>query len=74
MSSSLFGYLSIVEKKLHKVVPDAVDIIVTPTLSLIAIGLIEIFFIMPLAGFISDEHGRWDQLGTWRWWRFAASF
>ncbi|ELA50908.1 PTS system, glucose subfamily, IIA component [Enterococcus faecium EnGen0005] len=46
--------LSIVEKKLHKVVPDAVDIIVTPTLSLIAIGLIEIFFIMPLAGFISD--------------------
>ncbi|HIF1517951.1 TPA: glucose PTS transporter subunit IIA, partial [Enterococcus faecium] len=41
-------------KKLHKVVPDAVDIIVTPTLSLIAIGLIEIFFIMPLAGFISD--------------------
>ncbi|MGM9903430.1 MAG: glucose PTS transporter subunit IIA [Enterococcus sp.] len=46
--------LSIVEKKLHKVVPDAVDIIVTPTLSLIAIGLIEIFLIMPLAGFISD--------------------
>lgn len=46
--------LSIVEKKLHKIVPDAVDIIVTPTLSLIAIGLIEIFLIMPLAGFISD--------------------
>lgn len=46
--------LSIVEKKLHKIVPDAVDIIVTPTLSLIVIGLIEIFLIMPLAGFISD--------------------
>ncbi|MBO0462497.1 PTS glucose transporter subunit IIA [Enterococcus sp. DIV1298c] len=46
--------LSIVEKKLHQIVPDAVDIIVTPTLSLIVIGLIEIFLIMPLAGFISD--------------------
>lgn len=46
--------LSIVEKKLHKIVPDAVDIIVTPTLSLIVIGLFEIFLIMPLAGFISD--------------------
>lgn len=46
--------LAIVEKKLHKVVPDSIDIIVTPTLSLIAIGLVEIFFIMPLAGFISD--------------------
>lgn len=46
--------LSIVEKKLHKVVPDSVDIIVTPTLSLIVIGLVEIFLIMPLAGFISD--------------------
>ncbi len=46
--------LSIVEKKLHKVIPDSVDIIVTPTLSLIVIGLVEIFLIMPLAGFISD--------------------
>lgn len=46
--------LSLVEKKLHKVVPDSVDIIVTPTVSLIVIGLVEIFLIMPLAGFISD--------------------
>lgn len=46
--------LSIIEKKLHQIVPDAIDIIVTPTISLILIGLIEIFFIMPLAGFISD--------------------
>ncbi|OQO71079.1 PTS beta-glucoside transporter subunit EIIBCA [Enterococcus villorum] len=46
--------LSIVEKKLHQIIPDSIDIIVTPTLSLIAIGLIEIFFIMPFAGFISD--------------------
>lgn len=46
--------LSIIEKKLHKVVPDAVDIIITPTLSLLVVGLLEIFLIMPLAGFISN--------------------
>ena len=47
--------LSIVEKKLHEVVPESVDIIVTPTISLIIIGLLEIFLIMPLAGFVSDH-------------------
>lgn len=46
--------LSIVEKKLHQVIPDAVDIIITPMLSLLVIGLLEIFLIMPLAGFISN--------------------
>ncbi|MFV0559595.1 MAG: glucose PTS transporter subunit IIA [Enterococcus sp.] len=46
--------LALVEKRLHKIVPDSIDIIVTPTLSLIAIGLLEIFLIMPLAGFVSD--------------------
>ncbi|MGO3790829.1 MAG: glucose PTS transporter subunit IIA [Enterococcus gilvus] len=46
--------LSIVEKKLHQIVPDAVDIIITPMLSLLVIGLLEIFLIMPLAGFISN--------------------
>lgn len=46
--------LSKVEKKLHEIVPEAVDIIVTPTICLIVIGLAEIFLIMPLAGFISN--------------------
>ncbi|MGG5369719.1 glucose PTS transporter subunit IIA [Enterococcus sp. AZ196] len=46
--------LSIVEKKLHRIIPDAVDIIITPMLSLLVIGLLEIFLIMPLAGFISN--------------------
>lgn len=46
--------LSIVEKRLHKIIPDAVDIIITPMLSLLVIGLLEIFLIMPLAGFISN--------------------
>lgn len=43
-----------VEKWLHKVVPDAVDIILTPVLTLAAMGVVTIFFIMPLAGWISD--------------------
>lgn len=47
--------LAIVEKKLHQVIPDAVDIIITPMLSLLVIGLLEIFLIMPLAGFISNS-------------------
>ncbi|HDR4465130.1 PTS transporter subunit EIIC [Bacillus cereus group sp. MYBK249-1] len=47
--------LSIVEKQLRKFVPDAVDIIVTPTIVLLIVGLITIFLIMPLAGFISNN-------------------
>lgn len=46
--------LSLVEKRLHKWVPDAVDIIVTPTLSLLVIGLATIYLIMPIAGVVSD--------------------
>lgn len=40
---------------MRKVIPDAVDIIVTPTIALLAVGLITIFFIMPFAGFISGN-------------------
>ncbi|MHC3758227.1 permease [Staphylococcus succinus] len=46
--------LSIVEKRLHKIVPNAIDIIVTPTVTLFIIGLLTIFIFMPLAGFVSD--------------------
>lgn len=46
--------LSLIEKRLHKVVPNSIDIIVTPTISLLIIGLLTIFVIMPIAGFISD--------------------
>ncbi|CAC8150899.1 PTS system, IIB component / PTS system, IIC component [Staphylococcus aureus] len=45
--------LSIVEKRLHKIVPNAIDIIVTPTIALLIVGLLTIF--MPLAGFVSDS-------------------
>ncbi|HDT6188652.1 TPA: PTS transporter subunit EIIC [Staphylococcus aureus] len=47
--------LSIVEKRLHKIVPNAIDIIVTPTIALLIVGLLTIFIYMPLAGFVSDS-------------------
>ncbi|MBO0473292.1 PTS system IIBC component [Enterococcus sp. DIV0840] len=47
--------LSLIEKQLHKVIPDSIDIIITPTVSLLVIGLITIFLIMPVAGFISNS-------------------
>ncbi len=47
--------LSIVEKRLHKIVPNAIDIIVTPTIALMIVGLLTIFIFMPLAGFVSDS-------------------
>lgn len=46
--------LSIIEKRLHKIVPSSVDIIVTPTITLFIMGLGTIFLIMPIAGFISN--------------------
>lgn len=47
--------LSIVEKRLHKIVPNAIDIIVTPTIALLIVGLLTTFIFMPLAGFVSDS-------------------
>ena len=46
--------LSLVEKNLRKVIPDAIDILVTPTLSLLIIGCATIFLIMPIAGVVSN--------------------
>jgi len=46
--------LSIVEKNLKKVIPNAVDIIITPTIALLVIGLVTIFLIMPVAGAVSQ--------------------
>nr|WP_315528163.1 PTS transporter subunit EIIC [Carnobacterium maltaromaticum] len=45
--------IAIVEKRLHKVIPEAIDIIITPTISLLVIGMLTIFLIMPVAGLIS---------------------
>lgn len=46
--------LSKVEKALHKAIPDSLDIILVPALSLIIVGLLHMFIIMPLAGLISN--------------------
>ncbi|WP_071131655.1 PTS transporter subunit EIIC [Enterococcus timonensis] len=46
--------LSLVEKNLKKVIPNAIDIIVTPTISLLVVGLLTIFIIMPIAGWVSS--------------------
>ena len=35
--------------------PNAIDIIVTPTIALLIVGLLTIFIFMPLAGFVSDS-------------------
>lgn len=47
--------LSIIEKKLHQFIPDSIDIIVTPTISLLLIGVFTIFIVMPVAGVISNS-------------------
>ncbi|WKZ96294.1 glucose PTS transporter subunit IIA [Lacticaseibacillus paracasei] len=54
--------LAVVEKRLHRLIPDAIDIIFTPMLSLLSIGLLTIFFIMPLAGWVSSS-----LVGTINW-------
>lgn len=47
--------LSLIEKKLHKIMPNSIDLIVTSFLSVLATGLLTIFLIMPLAGFVADN-------------------
>nr|WP_308416494.1 glucose PTS transporter subunit IIA [Priestia megaterium] len=47
--------LSFLEKFLRRFIPDAIDIIVTPTIALLTVGLLTIFFIMPFAGLISSN-------------------
>lgn len=47
--------LAKLEKALRKVIPDAIDIIVTPALCLLLVSIAEIFVIMPVAGFISES-------------------
>ncbi len=46
--------LSKVEKAIRKRVPDVLDLVVTPFASLLVTGVLFVFIIMPLAGFVSD--------------------
>lgn len=46
--------LAKVEKKIRKIVPDVLDLILTPILSLLIVGVCFVFIIMPAAGVFSD--------------------
>lgn len=47
-------FMSLIEKRLRKVMPESIDIIVTPVITLLVMGLATIFLIMPFAGWISN--------------------
>lgn len=53
----IFGVflLSIIEKNIRKRIPDVLDLIVTPFVSILVTGVLFIFLIMPAAGFLSDQ-------------------
>ncbi len=46
--------LSKIEKYIRKKIPDVLDLVVTPFLTLLISTIIFVFLIMPLAGFVSD--------------------
>ena len=46
--------LSKIEKLIRKHVPDVLDLVVTPFVSLLCTALLFVFIIMPLTGFVSD--------------------
>lgn len=46
--------LSLIEKKIRKIIPDVLDLIVTPVVTMLIMALAMIFVIMPLSGIISD--------------------
>ncbi len=52
----IFGVwiLSLIEKRLRKVIPDTLDLILTPTITLLITTLLMVFALMPLAGVVSD--------------------
>ena len=47
-------FMSIIERRLRKVVPNAVDIVVTPALTLLISGFAAYFILQPLGGVLSD--------------------
>lgn len=46
--------LAWIEKQLRKIIPDFLDTILTPMISLLIVGTLTIFAIMPFAGVVSD--------------------
>lgn len=46
--------MTVIEKRVRKVVPNAIDIIVTPLITILIVGLLTLYAIQPLAGVLSD--------------------
>lgn len=46
--------LSLIEKAIRKIVPDVLDLIITPLVSLLLTALVLVLIVMPVSGFISD--------------------
>lgn len=47
-------FMAFLEQRIRRIVPQALDIIVTPTLALLITGIITYVVFMPIGGFISD--------------------
>ncbi|ASA19989.1 PTS transporter subunit EIIC [Paenibacillus donghaensis] len=47
--------LALIEKRLHRIIPNSIDLIVTSFLSVVSTGIITIFLIMPFAGFVAEN-------------------
>ncbi len=48
------AFIALLEKRISKFVPSSLDIIVTPTLSLLITGIATLFVLQPVGGWISD--------------------
>lgn len=46
--------MTVIEKRVRKVIPNAIDIIVTPLITILIVGLLTLYAIQPLAGVLSD--------------------
>lgn len=47
-------FMCFIEKRLRKVVPNVIDIVVTPALTLLITGFATYFVLMPIGGYLSD--------------------
>lgn len=46
--------MTVIEKRVRKVIPNAIDVIVTPLITIIIVGLLTLYAIQPVAGVLSD--------------------
>ncbi|MEH6938134.1 PTS transporter subunit EIIC [Bacillus sp. JJ664] len=46
--------MTVIEKRVRKIVPNAIDIIVTPLMTILIVGLLTLYAIQPVAGILSD--------------------